>query len=277
MRNVSKIIHIAAFFILPYLLSSCATVDYGESSYSTTTYTSPSASTEYAKPSYKGASDFCSPDIARLPERKGIYHSVAPGETVWRIARMYGVKMDDIRKANCIRDVRDLDIGRRLYIPEAAPRKNVITLYPSNKWDYIIIHHSATDFGSSADFNKAHLKRGWNGVGYHFIIDNGTSGKDDGQIETSPRWIKQIDGAHCKANDMNEKGIGVCLVGNFSETDSAISKKQMDSLIYLVNKLRGYYDIPKSNIMGHGDVSGARTECPGKRFPWRKFWKYLGR
>lgn len=216
---------------------------------------------------------YCSDSAFSVTARKGVYHCVAPGETVWRIAKMYGVDAETIRRANRVSDVRDIEIGTTLYIPDAAPRRNVITLYPSTKWRYIIIHHSATDYGNAMEFNKAHLNRGWSGVGYHFIIDNGTCGKDDGQIETSPRWIKQLNGAHCRASRMNERGIGICVVGNFS-TDE-ISPRQMDTLVYLVDKLRAYYNIPKYNIMGHGQVPGARTECPGKNFPWREFWSKL--
>lgn len=203
--------------------------------------------------------------------RQTTYHSVAPGETVWRIAKMYNVEVEEIVRANNIGDVSDIDIGAKLRIPNAAGRKNVLTLYPSSKWKYIIIHHSATDYGSSEEFNKAHLKRGWEGVGYHFVIDNGTCGKEDGQIETTPRWINQQRGAHCKADGMNYKGIGICLVGNFSERNGGVSSKQMDSLVYLVTKLKNYYDIPDSRILGHGQVKGAKTECPGKRFPWSTF------
>ena len=201
--------------------------------------------------------------------RHNLSHSVAPGETLWRIAQMYEVDISDLKKANGIQDVTEIEIGTKLTVPGAAPRKHVITLYPSRKWKYIIVHHSATDEGSSEDFNEAHLRRGWQGVGYHFVVDNGTSGKSDGQIETSPRWIKQMNGAHCKANKMNERGIGICLVGNFSK--DRVSKKQMDSLAYLVRTLKDYYKIPSNRIMGHGQVPGAATECPGKKFPWNQF------
>lgn len=206
---------------------------------------------------------------------RAVYHTVAPGETLWRIAQMYGVDIETIKNANRIGDVKDVEIGRKLYIPNASARKNVVTLYPSSKWKYIIVHHSATDMGNSQQFYTAHKKKGWETVGYHFIIDNGSCGKDAGQIETSPRWIKQMSGAHCKAGNMNERAIGICLVGNFSE--DRMNSPQMDSLIYLVNELRRFYRIPNSNIMGHSSVPGASTECPGKRFPWRDFWSRLGR
>ena len=214
-------------------------------------------------------------DLGANVMREGCFHSVAPGETIWRISQMYDVDIEAIKRVNNVRDVRDIDIGKRLYIPKAAERKNVITLYPSKKWNYIVLHHSATDSGNSEKFNKAHLRRGWKGVGYHFVVDNGTCGKDNGQIETSPRWTKQSDGAHCKADGMNSKAIGICLVGNFSEDN--VSAEQMDSLVYLVDTLKTYYRIPKKNILGHGQVVGAKTECPGTRFPWRKFWTQVGR
>jgi len=201
--------------------------------------------------------------------RQNISHVVAPGETLWRISKMYNVKMENIMRANNLKKPEELEIGQRLLVPQAAPIRPVIALYRSDKWQYIIIHHSATDGGNSLNLNELHKRRGWAGIGYDFVIDNGTDGKEDGQIEVSPRWIKQEKGAHCQASDMNSKGIGICLVGNFSK--EKVSDKQMASLVYLVNILRKHYKIPKERIMGHGQVPGAKTECPGKYFPWREF------
>jgi len=205
--------------------------------------------------------------------RTDIYHTVAPGETVWRISKMYDVSIEDIVKANRLEDASILEKGQVLFIPNAAPLRSVIPLYPSRKWDYIIIHHSATDAGNALEFDYAHTKRQWKGLGYHFVIDNGTAGKRDGHIEVSPRWIHQEDGAHCKADGMNYRGIGICLVGNFSV--DKVSPAQMDSLVYLVKVLKDYYNIPTSHILGHGQVKGAVTECPGKYFPWGEFYRRL--
>ncbi len=121
--------------------------------------------------------------------------------------------------------------------------------------------------------NNIHNKRGFAGLGYHFVIDNGTYGKKNGQIEVAPRWIKQQDGAHCRANNMNSRGIGICLVGNFSR--EKVSSEQLASLVYLVNTLKRYYNIPYRNILGHRQVPGARTECPGNYFPWREFKRQI--
>lgn len=207
-------------------------------------------------------------------KRKDTVHIVAPGETLWRIGKMYDVSPKVIARANSLNKSENLKKGARIIVPGAAPIKPVVSLYPTEKWKYIIIHHSATDVGNALVFNRAHNLRGFTrGLGYHFVIDNGTRGKIDGQIEVSPRWIKQQDGAHCRAGGMNHKGIGICLVGNFNK--ERVSEKQMQALVYLVNRLRRYYEIPLSHIKGHGQVSGASTDCPGKIFPWGQFWKRL--
>ncbi len=209
--------------------------------------------------------------------RQDIIHTVGPGETLWRISKIYDVDIEHITRANKLNKNDKLIMGQKLIIPGAMPACSVVPLYPSNKWKYIIIHHSASDEGNALQFHKSHMNyRKWSGgLGYHFVIDNGSYGKPNGYIEVSPRWLKQQNGAHCKASSMNHKAIGICLVGNFSKTD--ISNKQLSSLVYLVNLLRRYYHIPLKNIMGHGQVRGAATECPGKRFPWQRFHAQLKR
>jgi len=207
-----------------------------------------------------------SPEVTR----GDVFHEVGPGETLWRISKMYDVSVQDIAKANDLKNIEALEKGQRLLIPNAASLISVIPLYPSTMWNYIIIHHSATDSGNALTFDYIHSnKRQWSGLGYHFVIDNGTFDTKDGHIEVSPRWLHQDYGAHCKADGMNYKGIGICLVGNFD--NERVSPKELESLVYLVNTLKKYYDISNSNILGHGQVKGAATNCPGKNFPWEEF------
>ena len=195
---------------------------------------------------------------------------MAPMESLWRISKMYGVTQAEIMRINNIKNPNEIRVGQKLTIPHATPPQSYIPLYPNNKWSYIVIHHTASDIGNARLVDMWHKKRGfWNGLGYHFLIDNGTVNKGDGQIEISPRWIKQQNGAHCKAANMNEKAIGIALVGNFSKTQP--SPRQMESLVFLVTELMNYYNIPSSRVIGHRDACGANTECPGTRFPWNEF------
>jgi N-acetylmuramoyl-L-alanine amidase len=145
---------------------------------------------------------------------------------------------------------------------------------PLRDWQFIVIHHSATRTGNADILDGAHRARGMiNGLAYHFVIDNGTDGKPDGLIETGPRWIKQMHGGHCRQAYINEHGIGICLVGNFSRDEP--TEKQLDSLVLLVRGLQEQFKIPDDHILGHGEVIGEFSECPGREFPWEKFRKRL--
>src|SRR5262249_52623291 len=104
--------------------------------------------------------------------------------------------------------------------PPVAPRPGVpsdwIPTAAAHEWRWIVIHHSATPNGNAASFDREHRAKGWDELGYHFVIGNGTYSRD-GQIEVGPRWPKQKWGAHAKTADeqFNNFGIGICLVGNF--------------------------------------------------------------
>ncbi len=203
-----------------------------------------------------------------------ITHVVGPFETLWRISKTYGVDMDTIMRTNHLSSPQQLKEGQKLIIPSTTGPRPYISLPPATRWKYIVIHHTATHDGNASFIQKLHFQRGfWNGMGYHFLIDNGTDSKGPGQIEVGPRWAKQMDGAHANADDMNIRGIGVCLVGNFSE--KSVPEQQLESLIYLVKLLQKRYNIPADHVIRHSDVKGKNTECPGTHFPWSDFKRRL--
>ena len=256
MKKQQKFIYLSIFLLgLLFLISSCETIP----------------------PIPQGPpTDIIYSPIEAPMGRHDLYHVIGPAETVYRISKMYDVPVETILKANDIADPKDLRIGQRLLIPEAASLRPVIPIFKSAKWRYIVIHHSVTDSGDAQSLDVIHRHRGFDrGLGYHFVIDNGTTTRVDGQIEAAPRWIKQMDGAHCNAGGMNECGIGICLVGDF--TDVPPSEKQMDSLVLLVNTLKKYYHIPLNHVIRHKDVPGKHTACPGDSFPWEEFKRRLRR
>lgn len=135
------------------------------------------------------------------------------------------------------------------------------------QWNYIVVHHSGTDSGSEAAFDRYHRQvRGWRGVGYDFVIGNG-NGTPDGVIEVTFRWEKQIAGAHAGVDRYNQHGIGICLVGDFARNRP--TSRQMDSLVQLVSYLQDRCHIPSSCILGHRHVKS--TRCPGENFPYFEF------
>jgi hypothetical protein len=140
------------------------------------------------------------------------------------------------------------------------------------QWKAIVIHNSATDSGNMATIDAAHRAKGWDGVGYDFVIGNG-SGSSNGQIEPTFRWTGQKTGAHCKtpSNWANENAIGICLIGNFNNTRPTAA--QMAALNKLVKFLVKRYGIPVSKIYGHKEVPGhsTATDCPGRNFSMSSF------
>lgn len=131
----------------------------------------------------------------------------------------------------------------------------------TREWRHIVIHHSASATGSAAAFDKAHKDRGWEGLGYHFVIGNGT-GSGDGAVEVGFRWRQQEDGAHAGNSEYNKHGIGICLVGDF-ENGAQPSAAQWASLRQLVRFLQVKTGVPTSEIIGHCNVPDKKTLCPG--------------
>jgi N-acetyl-anhydromuramyl-L-alanine amidase AmpD len=112
----------------------------------------------------------------------------------------------------------------------------------------IIIHAADTpadmDIGA-AEINQWHIKRGWSGIGYHWVIRrDGTV--EQGRSESTP-------GAHAYGH--NQDSIGICMVGG--KPDCNYTAAQWRALEALVRDLLARYDC---EVIGHRDVSD--KPCP---------------
>ncbi len=138
---------------------------------------------------------------------------------------------------------------------------------PLRDWEFIVLHHTATEMGDVAAINREHQQRKdssgahWRGIAYHFLIGNGR-GMQDGAIEPTFRWTEQSDGAHAGSLKHNERGIGICLVGNFNKTPP--TRKQLASLKSLMDWLQQEAGIPAERVLRHSDIK--TTDCPGRKF-----------
>ncbi len=162
-----------------------------------------------------------------------------------------GLCSDSVSAANGT-EAADKSDAREQWQPEASARE----------WRYLVIHHTASSAGSVESIHEAHLGRGWQGIGYHFLIGNG-NGMGDGEIEPTFRWREQLHGAHAGKDEYNQHGIGICLVGNFQ--DSHPSAAQLTAVKQLVATLKAEYGLASSQVIAHKDVKA--TACPGKNFP----------
>ena len=154
----------------------------------------------------------------------------------------------------------------------AEPGWDVIV---TREWRHIVIHHSASAIGSASIFDKVHREQnGWVGLGYDFVIGNG-SASGDGEVEVGFRWQRQMEGAHAGNFEYNQHGIGICLVGDF-QNSTGPTARQMESLRRLVRFLQVKTGIPTSEVVGHCNVPGKHTACPGDNLDLAAFRKSLG-
>ena len=230
---------------------------------------------------------------------------IQKGDTLSKIAREHGAKVEDLRKWNRLSG-DTIRPGDRLRVrPPAAtvaapapPPKAAIPAAPKKPaapewrfvgparsqidgprdrlrdWEYIVVHHSGTSGGSAKVFDYYHTEeRGMeNGMAYHFVIGNGTD-SGDGQIEVGNRWRKQIQGGHLASETLNEIAIGICLVGDFSR--SRLGPRQTAALIELVQYLRRMMPENRLKFRLHREINTRPTECPGRFFPGKAIRELL--
>lgn len=128
-----------------------------------------------------------------------------------------------------------------------------------SKVEYIIIHHSQRDLDFPAFIRLRHRHlRGWEEIGYHFLIGNGSLFTEDGKLYIGRP--EHLVGAH--ALGYNRASLGICLIGNLDITKP--TERQLETLTRLLREKMKQYRIPSDNIRGHGGLPNIRKSCPGR-------------
>lgn len=142
---------------------------------------------------------------------------------------------------------------------------------PSVDITHIGIHHSASSFGSAEIIDGWHLQRWTSGLGYHFIIHNGTW-YPSGVIETG-RNVNTNPAAH---KPKNSKSIAICVIGNFDiETCDKGLDPRFDALAALVIRLMNAKGLELKDVYGHRELKPA-THCPGLNVDLDKMRNFFG-
>ena len=138
-----------------------------------------------------------------------------------------------------------------------------IKIPENRKINEIIIHCSATSANwmqkasvekKVAAIDRMHKRRGWKGIGYHYVIDR------DGSIGIGRDVNKQ--GAHSYGR--NRDTIGVCLIGGHGgNADDSFkdhfTECQEDALLHLLEEYKK--GIPKIIISGHNQYRPKACPC----------------
>ena len=103
----------------------------------------------------------------------------------------------------------------------------------------IIVHCSATQEGrdlDAAEINRWHLKRGWNGIGYHYVV------LLDGTIEYGRRGVEEERGKN----------------GKWIAKDTR-TPEQKESLLLLLKTLKKMHT--SATIHGHNEFAAKSCPC----------------
>lgn len=117
------------------------------------------------------------------------------------------------------------------------------------KIKHIVLHCSATKAGKRvtvADIDRWHKEKGWNKIGYHFVIYL------DGGIRKG-RSVEEV-GAHVAGN--NAHSIGICYVGGLDVAGKAADTRtpeQKAAIFFLLQQLKEKF--PDAKVLGHRDFS----------------------
>lgn len=133
---------------------------------------------------------------------------------------------------------------------------NTVTKKSKRNIKEIIIHCSDTPEGKDftvADIRKWHKARGFNDIGYHYVIYR------DGTVALG-RDVN-IAGAHCKGH--NSISIGVCYIGGHEAVGKGYKDTRTDaqkrSMLELLKRLKKLY--PKATIHGHNEFANKACPC----------------
>ena len=142
------------------------------------------------------------------------------------------------------------------------------------RWTGIVIHHLGLPAGDADRVHRLHLSYGYDGLGYHFLVGNG-SGLGDGSVHVGYRWNRQLPGAHVvgpAGDHHNRRSIGICLIGNGDRR--TFTESQMRSLISLVRRLQRELGLPAEAVVLHRDVASGLSS-PGRFFEAARFKERL--
>ena len=109
-----------------------------------------------------------------------------------------------------------------------------------NRWRYIVIHHSAGNYGTIEFLQQVHRERQAgdpiDAIPYHYVIGNG-NGLAMGEVASDWRQKYNIWGTHVSGRntDHNLRGIGICLIGNLEK--HPIPSEQYQALLILTKRL----------------------------------------
>lgn len=138
--------------------------------------------------------------------------------------------------------------------------------------NFIVIHHSESSWGSASVIDKWHRERGFNRIGYHFVISNGYLTADhwrkkvkddlfDGMLEVGRPLdsdsVLESSEIGAGVRGWNSQTLHICLIGI-----KEFTVKQLERLEEVLLSLQKKFNIMPKDIRGHYEFDN-KKDCPG--------------
>lgn len=152
----------------------------------------------------------------------------------------------------------------RAYDPADALFQTLVPVLPG-RWESIVVSFSGHRFGSAQTVGMQHEGMGLGGLGYHFVIGNGT-GSADGRIDVGFRWQHQQAGrvpwhSQPRTGTSAARAVHVCLVGDGRTTGP--TRNQVRELAWVLRLLQARLEIPAEKV----ELLDLGPYTVGPRFP----------
>lgn len=127
----------------------------------------------------------------------------------------------------------------------------------------IVLHNTGAAKSSAEGIHAYHKSIGWAGIGYNFLV------MIDGTIHEGRG--EHLAGAH--AMGVNSRTFGVAAEGNY-DREKTMPQAQFDAIVSLCRWLDRRH--PGMYLVGHRQVPGNSTSCPGRYYPLSRIKAAVG-
>lgn len=183
------------------------------------------------------------------------------------IANTPSIKDSSPQTVLAIADPVDTSFDDKLKIQKATGIYKSADWTPAMHFDlrkpnYVIIHHTSQNSVAQTirTFQVPHSK-----VSAHYVI-----GRDGRIVQMLNDYDRAWHAGKAKwgsMTDINSASIGIELDNNGRDP---FPDEQINSLLVLLETLKGKYLIPQLNFIGHADIAPTRKNDPNVNFPWKR-------
>ena len=151
----------------------------------------------------------------------------------------------------------------------APPRNPLAEWVPSPNFEarrpLIIVLHATEQQSARQSLDTLRSANSKGPVSSHYLV--GDDGRIYQLVADGDRAWHAGSGSWGTITDLNNASIGIEIDNDVGE---AYTEAQIAALLRLLDDLTTRLNIPKSQVIGHGDLAPGRKIDPGVQFPWKR-------